>query len=90
MTNSKRTVVTIERRERTIVHGNRGKLAAWCAQCGAEVQWVALEQAAALTLDAAAHDRLRLDESCELHQPEPDVAAPNVDRNLLPAPSHEP
>ena len=89
MTNSKRTIVTIERRERTIVHGNSGKLAAWCARCGAEVQWVARDEAVALTLDAAARDHLRLDERCELHLSEP-AAAPNIDRNLLPAPSHEP
>jgi hypothetical protein len=89
VTNKKRTVVTIERRERTVVRGNSGDLVAWCARCGAEVQLVTPGEAAALAQEAAASNLARLGEPCELHLPEAGDGAPPVRPKLLPARSHD-
>ena len=89
MTNNKRTIVTIERRERTVVRRGRGPAVAWCDRCGAEVRVVTLAEADARAQAASARDLTRLDEPCELHLPEADDGALPVCHNLPPTRSHD-
>ena len=49
MANKKRTVVTIETRQRTVVRRARRHATAWCESCRAEVLMLTPDEAAALS-----------------------------------------
>jgi hypothetical protein len=62
----KRTIVTIETRQKTVVHRSSGQTVGWCDRCGAEVVMLKPNEASAFVRITAV-DFFRRIEAGELH-----------------------
>ena len=86
MTNRKRTIVTIETRQRTVVRRSKGQTVAWCERCGSEMLMLKPEDVAAF-VRLTAGDFFSRVEAGEIHFLQTDSGALLVCRNL---PAEEP